>query len=419
MSKLVKLNPFMIISKFDDANCNSHSICEVTDINDGIRRFTLPSWFINQFEYSHELELSKVISSLEYNGSTDDAASKIEYLLENKIIVNKDDNCFVSPKSTIKSKLFRFNLDILNNVTTNRISQFFVLFFSKIILVISLFLACVGQFLFYYYVYGNAPLFFTEIRISEKLFTLLLLFGGLFFHETGHASAAYKYGCRNVKIGVGVYICFVVFYAELSECWKNSRKERAIINAGGIYFQALYTFILTVIYLVVEMPSLYYAILILNFSLLWNFNPFLRLDGYWMASDILGVANLRSVSRSMLYFLVLRLFNKRSVSLKGIKLLSANRSKYLAIYSLASFGFLIFLFIIFFDRVFVEMVVSIPRQFEQIKFAAIFNDSIYSILPHYTSLIWDLLVACFMLYFMFYSLVRTLHFVKNVYKLST
>jgi putative peptide zinc metalloprotease protein len=35
-------------------------------------------------------------------------------------------------------------------------------------------------------------------------------------------------------------------------------------------------------------------------SILWNMNPFLRMDGYWLASDLLGVANLRATAQSCL-----------------------------------------------------------------------------------------------------------------------
>lgn len=134
----------------------------------------------------------------------------------------------------------------------------------------------------------------SDLAFSDVCLVLLILGAGLFFHEFGHAAAARRYGCRQTKIGIGLYICFPVFYADLSEGWRLTRRQRIIVDCGGIYFQALFISFLVALNGYVSAPALTYSILALNIALLWNFNPFLRMDGYWIASDLLGVANLRS-----------------------------------------------------------------------------------------------------------------------------
>lgn len=45
-----------------------------------------------------------------------------------------------------------------------------------------------------------------------------------------------------------------------------------------------------------------YMIIIMNFGFVMTLNPFFKFDGYWMASDILGVPNLRQRSKEIIRY---------------------------------------------------------------------------------------------------------------------
>ena len=128
---------------------------------------------------------------------------------------------------------------------------------------------------------------------GQFLQIILLLTLGSLIHEFGHASAAARYGCEKLNIGLGVYLYFVVFYTELSEAWALPRRHRAIIDLGGFYFQSLYLGVLSVLGMATGSPIYLYAFLLTEAALATCLNPFFRMDGYWLLSDLFGILDLR------------------------------------------------------------------------------------------------------------------------------
>jgi putative peptide zinc metalloprotease protein len=123
-------------------------------------------------------------------------------------------------------------------------------------------------------------------------------------HELGHASACEKFGIKAGSIGFGFYLLIPVFYADVSNAWSLSARKRIIINIAGMYFQLLLSCILVVIYLLTSNKWMLYASLVNIISFLPNLNPFVRYDGYWILSDLLGMNNImqkaeRSFNRAM------------------------------------------------------------------------------------------------------------------------
>jgi len=118
------------------------------------------------------------------------------------------------------------------------------------------------------------------------------------FHELGHAYTATRYGCRVSTMGIALILLVPMLYSDTSDAWKlTSRRQRAAIGAAGM---------------VVELSIAAVAILMWNFlddgvarslafimattslalGLAINLNPFMRFDGYYVLSDVLGIANL-------------------------------------------------------------------------------------------------------------------------------
>lgn len=145
---------------------------------------------------------------------------------------------------------------------------------------------------------------------SGRLAALLFLLGSVIFHELGHLAACRTFGCPHGEIRLGLYLLFPVFYADVTPSWRLSRKERMIVDLGGVYFQAL--LLLPLFLLSRTSGDSLWRILFIEVDLLiaFSLNPFLRFDGYWVCSDLLGIPNLQARSRALLKGLGTRILSR-------------------------------------------------------------------------------------------------------------
>ena len=126
---------------------------------------------------------------------------------------------------------------------------------------------------------------------------------GLFLHEIGHAAACIKGGVRHGPIGFGIYLIFPAFYADVSPAWRLPRTARMVVDIGGIYMSLLAATTATISFYV--SGKVVFGVLASAYNLtvwvsLW---PFIRMDGYWLLSDFLGVPNLMATNRDLSRFL--------------------------------------------------------------------------------------------------------------------
>lgn len=120
----------------------------------------------------------------------------------------------------------------------------------------------------------------------------LLYFVSLIFHELGHASATLAFGEAPAAIGVTLYLIFPALYSDVTRTWRLRRAERVVVDLAGSYIQLLVAAVYVAFYLVTKAPGLYYAVGAIVVTTLFNLNPLFKFDGYWFASDALGIANL-------------------------------------------------------------------------------------------------------------------------------
>lgn len=132
----------------------------------------------------------------------------------------------------------------------------------------------------------------------DYLFLLPLSWLIILFHEIGHSVATKIHDLPMPKgIGVGVYYFMVVFYADTHETWNLSRKKRAVVSTAGVYWNALTLTILIPTCFLIRSAALKDFILLFHISLISALNPFLKMDGYWLLTDLLGVTNLHQKVR--------------------------------------------------------------------------------------------------------------------------
>ncbi len=152
---------------------------------------------------------------------------------------------------------------------------------------------------------------------------LILLYAALvlikLFHEFAHAFATKKFG-RQTDTGGEVHvmgIMFLVFtplpYVDASSAWAlRSKRHRAIVGAAGILTELAIAAVAALVWAHTPAGSplhdVAYKCLFLAGvgTLLFNGNPLLRYDGYYILSDLLEIPNLAQRSKDYLYYLVKR-----------------------------------------------------------------------------------------------------------------
>jgi putative peptide zinc metalloprotease protein len=112
------------------------------------------------------------------------------------------------------------------------------------------------------------------------------------FHECGHASACRYGGARPGNLGVGLYILWPAFYSTVTDSYRLNRVGRIRTDLGGIYFNTISLLGLGLVYVGTDNPWLLIALAGLHLQTAWQFLPNLRLDGYYILADLVGVPDL-------------------------------------------------------------------------------------------------------------------------------
>lgn len=138
---------------------------------------------------------------------------------------------------------------------------------------------------------------------------LLLVVAGLTmlsgaFHELGHATACRYGGAKPGTIGVGLYLLWPAFFNDMTDAYRLDRRSRLRADLGGVYFNAVFVLAIAALYKFTGFEPLLLAIVIQHLIVVQQFLPFLRLDGYYVVSDLTGVPDLFARIKPILASLV-------------------------------------------------------------------------------------------------------------------
>jgi putative peptide zinc metalloprotease protein len=151
--------------------------------------------------------------------------------------------------------------------------------------------------------------------------TILMMLGlvvlSAAFHETGHATACRYGGARPGVMGAGLYIVWPAFYTDVTDAYRLDRKGRLRTDLGGIYFNAIFILLTAAAYAVTGFEPLLLIIPLQHMEILHQLLPFLRLDGYYIVSDLTGVPDMFARIKPVLKSLIP--FTKTEDSVKELK----------------------------------------------------------------------------------------------------
>ncbi len=136
------------------------------------------------------------------------------------------------------------------------------------------------------------------------LFVSILVVG--LVHEFGHALTLKYHGGSVKEMGFLLLYFQPCFYCNLSDSYMlPKRSSRVFVGFAGLFFQGLLTAILILLWRVAAPGTLPASFLYVSTALslglfLFNLNPMIRLDGYFILADWLQIPNLRS--KAMAYW---------------------------------------------------------------------------------------------------------------------
>ncbi|WP_299770594.1 biotin/lipoyl-binding protein [uncultured Pseudoteredinibacter sp.] len=124
-----------------------------------------------------------------------------------------------------------------------------------------------------------------------------------FIHELAHGVCLKWYGKPSVECGLTVMVFMPIPYVDASSAWSLSSKwQRIIISLAGIYTELLLSCMALSIYLLssnelIQHACLGVALVGFSSSILFNANPLLKFDGYFVLEDSIEIPDLFDRSR--------------------------------------------------------------------------------------------------------------------------
>ena len=134
-----------------------------------------------------------------------------------------------------------------------------------------------------------------NIILTIAIFPIMKL-----FHEFAHAYTVKTWGGEVHEMGISLLVLMPVPYVDASAAWSFREKyKRALVGASGMIVELFIAAIAFIIWALVQ-PGLIKdaalsAFLIGSVStVLFNANPLLRFDGYYILQDLIEIPNLYS-----------------------------------------------------------------------------------------------------------------------------
>ncbi|WP_117236180.1 biotin/lipoyl-binding protein [Vibrio maerlii] len=185
----------------------------------------------------------------------------------------------------------------------------------------------------------------------ENLFLMALAYPVVkLIHELGHGYAVKRWGGEVHEMGVMLLIFIPVPYVDATSASSFRNKyQRMIVGAVGVFGELLMASIAMIIWTLVEpglMRSLAYNVMLIGgiSTLLFNGNPLLRFDAYYVLSDYLEIPNLASRGNVQVGYLVKRYVYR--ISEVRSNAYSRKESVWLASYAIAAYIYRLFVMVI-------------------------------------------------------------------------
>lgn len=320
--------------------------------------------------YEAGVVVANLITTLKEYGTEDEAIKAFLRNNNNRYTIEQIRDAikkYIAPMQENKGggKQFLYQKEIMSAQHVDRFSDALKLLFNKYIMVSVIFVALTLDAVFFLTT-KDLLTFSNKVNAYTIIGLLLFMLASSFFHELGHASACKRFGIKHGGIGFGLYLNFPVLYTDVTEVWKLDRSRRCVVNIAGVYFQLMCIIPIIVCFMLTDSDVLRYMIIIMNFGFVMTLNPFFKFDGYWMASDILGVPNLRQRSKEIIRYYINKL-RRRSIGEMPYMLRMKKKAKWgFAVYAIVVNLFMAYYFLYVLPLFIYNFALSFPMEAKQL-----------------------------------------------------
>lgn len=300
----MKLNPYLNIKELEDNNIIIHNTITNKYIKMGREELLLLKSYdssnsdasVSDIEWDPEVREMAKQKFLELELLVEDDYQKPEIIKAKKFSIRQFRNFNLS-----KIKLLEFN----PNRLLDKIYPIIKLILSPAAIVVYMALIISSGTLLYQNsgevstVLSN---FSHNIKISDMIILYVLSLLGLIIHETAHAITCKKYYGEVKNAGIMLFYLQFCMFTDVSGIYMMKGKLKKILILGaGVLSQWIVNSIAIIIFVIGLKTGhsmdylLYFAIVNTMLSLL-NLVPFVKFDGYWILTVLLGTYNLREYS---------------------------------------------------------------------------------------------------------------------------
>jgi putative peptide zinc metalloprotease protein len=239
-------------------------------------------------------QLAEAFSArIEREVGADDVRGLVEKLRELGVVAQADGSS-PQPQKLDPLLALNFRAALVPKSVTRALTTFFYPLFHPISILVVL-AGLVAVDIWFFFFHGVAqPL--RELAYSPIL--LLMVLGlvvlATALHEIGHATATRYGGAEPGVMGAGIYIVWPAFYTDVTDAYRLGRGGRLRVDLGGIYFNCVFVLLVAGAYFLTGFEPLLVLVLVQHMQILQQLLPFLRLDGYYILSDLTGVPDMFS-----------------------------------------------------------------------------------------------------------------------------
>ncbi|HEX3655274.1 MAG TPA: site-2 protease family protein [Pirellulales bacterium] len=153
---------------------------------------------------------------------------------------------------------------------------------------------------------AKLPTFHQFFTVSNAFWLMVVLGVTKVIHEFGHGLTCKHFGGECHEMGIMFLVLTPCLYCNVSDSWMLPNKwQRAAIGAAGMYVEMIIASLATFVWWFTQEGLLHNLCLSTMFvcsvsTLVFNGNPLLRYDGYYILSDVLEIPNLSQKASSIL-----------------------------------------------------------------------------------------------------------------------
>jgi len=154
---------------------------------------------------------------------------------------------------------------------------------------------------------SKLPGFYQFFSPANALWLMVVLAVTKVFHEFGHGLTCKRFGGECHEIGIMILVLTPCLYCNVSDSWMlPSKWKRAAIGAAGIYIEVVLAAVATYIWwfsakdTTLSMVCLNVMFISSVSTILFNGNPLLRYDGYYILADLMEIPNMRQKATTIL-----------------------------------------------------------------------------------------------------------------------